>query len=98
HQHFFPTRRSSDLVAVALAALQLAPQCVLEIAAIVQPGQGVGDGTALDRVERRGLDDRRVDVLRVNVEEEVEQSDAPPHVAPQTPQQLAAVPGYLAPQ
>src|SRR2546429_4812546 len=28
--------------------------------------------------------------------EEVEQSDAPPHVAPQTPQQLAAVPGYLA--
>src|SRR3989441_10729681 len=79
-------------------SLQLPLEAVLEIAAIVQTGQCVGNGAALDRVERGRLDDGGVDVMWVDVEQVVEQRDALPDVAPQAPQQLAAVPRHVAPQ
>ena len=60
---------------VTAAALDLAAQPGLEIAAIEQPRERVGHGVALERDERRRLDQRRLRQPRIDVEEVVEGGD-----------------------
>ena len=58
--------------AVTVAALAFAPQRLVEVMAVVETGEAVGDRITLDGVERVGFDDRGFDELGTHVENEVQ--------------------------
>ena len=82
----------------ATAAVDLPLQRVLEVAPIVQAGERIRHDQALDRAERRRVDDRHVAVMRVDVREVVEHRHALADITPQPPQQLATVARRVSPQ
>ena len=84
--------------AVALAPLRFPFEGVLEEPPVIQAGERVGNRLPLDGVQRTRLDDHRIDVLLVDVEEVVEQRDPLTDIAAQDAEQVATVTGHVAPQ